>query len=78
MRSLDGVNYAKVNNKGEFLFIEYYDLITKPKQIIDEIYDFCGIESFEHYFTGIKNIYPEDDSIYGLDGMHNIKPDIIF
>jgi len=76
MRSLSGVEYAKSIDTGEFLFIEYSDLISEPKEIINQIYNFCEIEPFEHYFTGIKNIYPENDAIYGLDGMHKIKPNI--
>ena len=76
MRSLTGVEYAKSIDTGEFLFIEYSDLISEPKEIMNQIYSFCEIEPFEHYFTGIKNIYPENDAIYGLDGMHKIKPNI--
>jgi len=76
MRSLDGVSYAQANNDGEFLFIEYKNLINNPQNIIDQIYDFCKIDSFEHYFTNITNPYPEDDEVYGLKGMHDIKPNI--
>jgi sulfotransferase len=76
MRSLDGVSYAQANNNGEFLFIEYKDFISNPQNTIDQIYDFCKIDSFEHYFTNITNPYPEDDKVYGLMGMHDIKPNI--
>ena len=47
---LDGVKYAQKNNNGEFLFIEYSDLIADPKETIESIYKFCDIESFKHNF----------------------------
>jgi sulfotransferase len=77
MRSLNGVNYAKNNNNGEFLFIDYHDFISNPKNTLNSIYDFFKIKKYDHYFKGIKNIYPEDDLIYGLDGMHDVRPDIV-
>lgn len=76
MRSLDGVNYAKENNNGEFLFIEYDDLVDNTIDVIDKIYEFCGIEKFEHNLNHIENKHPENDLIYGLVGMHDIRPTI--
>jgi len=76
MRSLAGIEYAKSINTGEFLFIEYKNLVEKPQETIDEIYDFCNLEPFAHYYKKIKNRYPENDEVYGLKGMHTIKPNI--
>lgn len=76
MRSLDGVSYAQANNNGEFLFIKYKNFINNPQNTIDQIYNFCKINFFEHYFTNITNPYFEDDKVYGLKGMHDIKTNI--
>lgn len=76
MRSLNGVNYAKENNNGEFLFIEYDNLVDHTDDVIDNIYDFCGIEKFDHDFNNIENKHPENDLVYGLVGMHDIRPTI--
>jgi hypothetical protein len=76
MRSLDGVKWAKENNKGEFLFITYADLVDKPENVVNEIYKFCEIEPYKHDFKNIVNNYPENDAIYNLKGQHDIRPTI--
>ena len=73
MRSLDGVHWAKSSNSGEFLFIEYKDLVVRTEEIISSIYSFCGWSYFQHDFLNIVNNNPEDDSVYGLAGMHDIR-----
>jgi len=72
MRSLDGVKFAEKNNNGEFLFIEYCDLVADPKETIETIYSFCGIELFKHNFQKIINKHPEDDDFYGLKNIHKV------
>lgn len=76
VRSLNGIKLAKANNKGEFLFVQYDDLINNTKSIIEKIYEFCGIGSFEHDFNNIVNKHPENDEVYGLLGQHDIRPTI--
>lgn len=77
MRSYEGVKWAKANNKGEFLFVQYDDLLNNTKSTIDKIYEFCELESFEHDFNNIVNKYPENDTIYyGMLGQHTIRPTI--
>jgi sulfotransferase len=76
MRSQFGVEHARATNSGEFLFIEYAELIGDPQDVIENIYGFCGWEPFGHDFTNIVNQHPEDDSVYGLAGMHDIRPTI--
>jgi hypothetical protein len=76
MRSQIGVEHARSINKGEFLFIEYDDLVNDTKSVIQEIYDFCKFEPYSHNFDNIVNKYPENDNVYGLLGMHDIRPKI--
>ena len=74
MRSLNGVSYAKQNNSSNnFLFIDYNELIEQPDNTLKKIYDFFRIDFFQHDFTNIVNLNPENDKIYGLEGMHQIK-----
>jgi len=73
MRSLDGVTLAKESNSGEFLFIEYADLISDTDEVLSKIYKFCDFEPFTHDLTNIVNMHPEDDSVYGLAGQHEIR-----
>ena len=76
MRSLSGVSYAQQNNSGEFLFVEYSDLVSDPQSVISSIYNFCGWEPFVHDFNNVVNKHPEDDTVYGLAGMHEVRPTI--
>lgn len=76
MRSLNGVKWAQENNNGEFLFIEYADLVADTQDVIDSIYEFCGFDSFAHDFNNIVNKFPENDSVYGLIGQHDIRPSV--
>jgi len=73
MRSNDGVEYAKANNSGEFLFIDYQDLCDYPTEVLASIYSFCEWELFAHDFNNVVNTHSENDSVYGLDGMHDIR-----
>lgn len=76
MRSYDGVINAKKQNNGEFLFITYDDLISKPKEVINNVYLHCGWTPFKHDFDNIVNNHPEDDGVYGFLGQHDVRPTI--
>jgi sulfotransferase len=76
MRSLMGVEIAKASNSGEFLFVEYADLICDTQGVLDRIYEFCEWEPFTHDLDNIVNSHPEDDNVYGLEGMHDIRSTI--
>jgi hypothetical protein len=56
--------------------VQYDDLLNNTKSTIDKIYEFCELESFEHDFNNIVNKHPEDDTIYGMLGQHDIRPTI--
>jgi len=76
MRSLNGVNWAKQNNNGEFLFIEYEEIVDYTQDVINKIYDFYEIKKFNHNFNYIENKNPENDLIYGMIGMHDVRSTI--
>lgn len=76
MRSQFGVDHARATNSGEFLFIEYADLISDTVAALNSIYEFCGFEPFTHDLDNIVNKHPEDDTVYGLKGMHDVRPTI--
>jgi len=76
MRSLAGVEWARQNNNGEFLFVSYDELVDNTQRSLDRIYEHCGWEAFEHNLDEIVNTHKEDDSVYGLQGQHDIRPQI--
>jgi sulfotransferase len=76
MRAFRAVEWAKKNNDGKFLFVDYDELLIKPKLVLEEIYSFINLKPFEHKFTNIINPHPNRDEIYGLIGLHDIRPKI--
>lgn len=59
-----------------FHVIEYDDLVAQPDETLRGIYDFLGLPDFEHNLTDIVNKTPEDDSVYNLPGMHEVRPQL--
>jgi len=59
-----------------FKFITYEDLIENPKKVLEDIYNFIGIESFENNLDDIKQDHFHDAS-YAPWGNHTIKPKLI-
>lgn len=55
-------------------FIKYEDLTRDPKIIMSQIYDYLGVDDFEHDFARITQVTQEDDSVYGTFGDHIIRP----
>ena len=73
-------NLLRNENKNHVCLIEYDELVKEPKKEIDKVYDFLGIERFNHSFFELKqlsnNNIQYDDTIYGTD-LHKIKTDKI-
>ena len=76
MRSLAGVEWARKNNNGEFLFVTYDELVDDTQATLDRIYEHCGWQAFEHNLDEIVNTHKENDDVYNLVGQHNIRPQI--
>jgi sulfotransferase len=76
MRSLRGVEWAMNVNNGEFLFVSYSELVQQTNSVLDRIYAFIGRIRFAHDLTNISVESPEDDSVYGLIGMHEVRSTI--
>ena len=75
--ALYGIAFAGLEeNKEYFHIVEYDDLINNTKQTVDGIYEFLGLDSYEHDFSNIVNTTPEDDRVYGLKGLHDVRPAI--
>jgi len=71
------MEYAKaMNDPDTYHFVEYDDLCAAPQEMLNGIYDFLELPRFAHQFTDITNPNQEDDSVYGLAGMHDVRPTI--
>ena len=61
----------------KILYVKYEDLCLYPKQQMTRVYDYLGIDDYNHDFDNIKQITKEDDTIYGLgEGLHEIRNDL--
>ena len=59
-----------------FHFIEYEDLVSNPAAELDKLYNFLNLEPFKHDFSNIVNTVQENDEVYGLSGMHDVRSTI--
>ena len=76
--ALYGIMFAcQPENRRFFHFVEYDDLTQKTEETINGIYEFLGLEKFEHNYSSIENKFHENDAIYGLKGMHDVGQNIV-
>jgi sulfotransferase len=64
--------FCKGNNK-YLLLVEYDNLVNKPQQELNRIYDFLELSKFTHTFENIKPKCDENDEVYGLENMHTVR-----
>lgn len=69
------VEYIKKSPHTErFLFVDYEQLVKNPQKCLGQIYDFWELPKFDHNLNHIEKPWIEKDEVYGLIGMHDIKP----
>ena len=57
-----------------FHYVEYTDLVNRPKETLKKLYEFLGEEPFDHKFEGLGNSNRERDmETYGLEDMHEVR-----
>ena len=73
---------AQLFNENQELFqniihlVEYEDLISNTKNSINKIYEFLQIPKYEHDYDNIENNIREDDNVYGMPTLHEVRPTI--
>jgi sulfotransferase len=72
--ALYGIAFAcQPQYRDNFHFVEYHDLVSDTENVIKGIYNFLGIEHFNHDYTNVENKFHERDETYGLYGMHDVR-----
>lgn len=75
--SLAGLINAMENHRECVHLIEYDDLVSNPEQTIRSVYEFLGLDYFNHDFNNLTNQYRENDNIvYGLGDMHEVRKEL--
>lgn len=73
-RNMISTQFAKESNDSDtFLFIDFENLVGDTIHELERIYEFLELEPFKHDLTNIVTMNPEDDSVYGLQGMHDVR-----
>jgi sulfotransferase len=74
-QSYIGMQQLVMEGKQRFMhFVEYNDLMIRPQETMQAIYDFLEEPYFEHDFDNIQNVHREDDApTYGLADMHEVR-----
>ena len=64
-----------LKNHGNRVFVVWYDnLIERPQETMNGIYDFLEIDRYEHDFKSIKEVDSHDDlNAYGVIGLHDLS-----
>ncbi len=57
-------------------FVDYEDLTRKPKETMDGVYRFLGMEPCEHNFQQVEQVTFEDDFVYGFKDLHQIRAEV--
>jgi sulfotransferase len=61
-------------NAGMFYIVEYNDLVFKPEETMNKIYDFLELPHYKHNFNKIKKIEQDNDEVLGLPkGFHDVR-----
>jgi sulfotransferase len=74
MNAFEFLKNSLESNKDYFFFIQYDNLLNKPKEVLKKVYDFFEIDYFEHNFDLIENRNQEGD--YGIEGLHEVRSNI--
>ena len=59
-----------------FLLLEYDDIVSKPKDTMSLICTYLDVEPWVPTTTNLVNPNPENDSVYGMPGLHTVKPEL--
>lgn len=76
MQAYECLQMAIRDSPQHCIFITYDYFINNPEETMDAIYRFLELEPFKHDLTNIQNRYKENDSVYGLTGLHEVRKEI--
>jgi len=57
----------------KILFLRFEDLTTEPAQTLQKVYQYLEIPEFKHDFENVIQVTHEDDEVFGIPGLHDIR-----
>lgn len=76
LKPIRGIEMAKNADPNNYLFLTYDQLIVYTSATLELIYKFLDLNFYNHNLNNIINNHPEDDSVYKMPTMHEIRPTI--
>ena len=73
-RAIFSVANLLANHRDKVYVVWFDNLLDSPQATMDGIYDFLGLDRFEHNFNNIKAVDNHDDLAgYGMLGLHDVN-----
>jgi len=60
----------------KLFFVRFEDLTAQPAATMQKIYAYLGVPDYTHNFDKIVQVTQEDDLVFGIPGLHEIRPRI--
>jgi sulfotransferase len=76
-KSYAGLMSSYLTNENlNYCFIDYHDFVENPFATMYKIYNFFGLNTFNHNFNNIKKPFEENDLAWGLNKLHDIRDNL--
>jgi hypothetical protein len=60
----------------KILFVRFEDLTSQPATVLPRVYQYLGVPAFAHDFEKVAQVTSEDDAVFGIPGLHDIRPKV--
>jgi sulfotransferase len=60
----------------KILFVRFEDLTAQPAATMKNVYAYLGVPEFAHHFDKVAQVTQEDDQVFGIPGLHEIRPKV--
>jgi sulfotransferase len=60
----------------KMLFLRFEDLTAQPEETMQKVYTYLAVPAFKHDFNKVQQVTQEDDQVFGIPGLHDIRPKV--
>jgi sulfotransferase len=65
--------FIRGDDKKHLYMVEYDDLIDRPEETMEGIYEFLELDYYSHDFNCISNNHRESENLWNLKDMHHVR-----
>jgi len=66
---------SRQGTKDKCLIVRFEDLTSNPGRAMAKVYEYLGIDAYEHNFENVEQLTKEDDAVYGMTpDLHIVRP----